>query len=41
MAQEALEGIKINALVECVGGKGVPQRMDAATFVYAGFFLAR
>jgi hypothetical protein len=41
MPQETLKGIKINPLVERMGGKRVPKRMDAAAFVYAGFFLAR
>ncbi len=40
MAQEALKGIKIGSLVEGMGGKRVTQRMDAAAFIYAGFFLA-
>ena len=40
MAKEAFKGIKISSLVEHVGGEGVAKRMDAAAFVYAGFFLA-
>jgi hypothetical protein len=40
MAQETLKSIKVSSLVERVGGKCVPKRMDAAAFVYAGFFFA-
>jgi hypothetical protein len=40
MAKKAFKGIKISSLVEHVGGEGVAKRMDAAAFVYAGFFLA-
>lgn len=40
MTQEAFKGIEIGSLVEHMGGKRVPQGMDAAAFVYAGFFLA-
>lgn len=35
-----LERIKIGSVIECVGGEAVPQRMDAAASLYAGFFLA-
>ena len=41
MSQKSFNGIKIRAPVEEVGGKGVPEGVNAASFGYAGFFLAR
>ena len=40
MPKEPFNGIKVSSLIQQVGGKAVTQGMDA-TFVYAGFFLAR
>ena len=40
MAQKALKGEKIGSLVKGVGGKAVPEAMNAAAlFGEAGFFL--
>lgn len=41
MAKKSFNGIKIGPPVEEVGGKGVPEGVNAAVFGYAGFFLAR
>ena len=42
MAQKAFKGEKIGSLVKGVGGKAVPQAMNAAAlFGEAGFFFAR
>ncbi len=43
MAKEPFNGVNISSLVQQVGcpaKSGMTQRMDAAAFVYAGFFLA-
>ena len=38
--EESLDGVKIGSLINKVGCKSVPQRMDTAAFVYTGFFFA-
>jgi len=40
VTEEPLDGVNISSLVQQVSCKAMTQRMDAAAFVYAGFFLA-
>ena len=40
MTKQSFNGIQVSALVEEVGSKGVTQGVNAASFGYAGFFLA-
>jgi hypothetical protein len=41
VAKKSFNGIKIDPPVEEVGGKRMPEAVNAAVFGYAGFFLAR
>ena len=40
MTEQFADRIKVRSSVKGVGGKGVTQAVDAAGFLYAGFFLA-